>query len=127
MSTRMEILWTSEPMRIEGHEWRIGVGTFLILGDLCRCSFYQWRNPIMCGQIQPWREESEWPTYDDHHAYHGTPEATARLWSRNRSTLEAFFPPIKTYRTELTPAGEQMVIPGCERDAAPGVRQLSLF
>jgi hypothetical protein len=31
------------------------------------------------------------------------------------------------YRTELTPAGEQMVIPGCERDAAPGVRQLSLF
>jgi hypothetical protein len=33
----------------------------------------------------------------------------------------------QTYRTELTPAGEQMVIPGCERDAAPSVRQLSLF
>ena len=34
---------------------------------------------------------------------------------------------LKTYRTELTPAGEQAVIPGCEIDAAPSVRQLSLF
>jgi hypothetical protein len=32
-----------------------------------------------------------------------------------------------TYRSELTPQGEQMVIPGCEMDAAPSVRQLSLF
>lgn len=32
-----------------------------------------------------------------------------------------------TYRTELTPAGEQAVIPGCERNFAPGKRQLDLF
>ena len=31
------------------------------------------------------------------------------------------------YRAELTPAGEQFVIPGCERNAAPGARQLDLF
>jgi hypothetical protein len=31
------------------------------------------------------------------------------------------------YRTELTPAGEQAVIPGCERNFAPGKRQLDLF
>lgn len=31
------------------------------------------------------------------------------------------------YRTELTPAGEQTVIPGCERNLAPGTRQLDLF
>jgi hypothetical protein len=31
------------------------------------------------------------------------------------------------YRTDLTPGGEQLVIPGCERDAAPKVRQLDLF
>jgi hypothetical protein len=31
------------------------------------------------------------------------------------------------FRAELTPAGEQYVIPGCERDAAPTVRQLDLF
>lgn len=31
------------------------------------------------------------------------------------------------FRSELTEAGEQTVIPGCEKDAAPGVRQLSLF
>lgn len=29
--------------------------------------------------------------------------------------------------TELTPAGEQTVIPGCERNTAPGMRQLDLF
>lgn len=33
----------------------------------------------------------------------------------------------KPYRTELTPAGEQSVIPGCERDASPTARQLDLF
>lgn len=32
-----------------------------------------------------------------------------------------------TYATELTPEGEQTVIPGCERNAAPGARQLDLF
>lgn len=31
------------------------------------------------------------------------------------------------YRTDLTPAGEQTVIPGCEKDASPSVRQLELF
>lgn len=33
----------------------------------------------------------------------------------------------KGYTTELTPEGEQTVIPGCERNAAPGPRQLDLF
>lgn len=33
-----------------------------------------------------------------------------------------------TYRTELTPAGEQTVIPGCERDnSQSGTKQMSLF
>ena len=31
------------------------------------------------------------------------------------------------FRSELTPAGEQLVIPGCERNFAPGKRQLDLF
>lgn len=31
------------------------------------------------------------------------------------------------FATELTPAGEQAVIPGCERNFAPGNRQLDLF
>jgi hypothetical protein len=33
----------------------------------------------------------------------------------------------EAFRAELTPAGEQWVIPGCERNAAPTVRQLDLF
>lgn len=31
------------------------------------------------------------------------------------------------YRCELTPEGEQAVIPGCERNASPKARQLDLF
>lgn len=31
------------------------------------------------------------------------------------------------FNTELTPAGEQMVIPGCERNESPRVKQMSLF
>jgi hypothetical protein len=31
------------------------------------------------------------------------------------------------YPVELTRAGEQLVIPGCEHNAAPGRRQLDLF
>lgn len=31
------------------------------------------------------------------------------------------------FASELTRAGEQLVIPGCERNAAPGRRQLDLF
>jgi hypothetical protein len=34
----------------------------------------------------------------------------------------------ESYRSELTPEGEQLVIPGCEKDdARTGKRQLSLF
>ena len=36
-------------------------------------------------------------------------------------------PPAPAYRTELTPIGEQLVIPGCEKNLAPGARQLDLF
>jgi hypothetical protein len=31
------------------------------------------------------------------------------------------------FRSELTPTGEQYVIPGCEKDAAPATKQLNLF
>lgn len=31
------------------------------------------------------------------------------------------------YRTELTPEGEQLVIPGCERNYSPKAKQLDLF
>ena len=31
------------------------------------------------------------------------------------------------FRSELTPTGEQLVIPGCERNLAPERRQLDLF
>lgn len=31
------------------------------------------------------------------------------------------------YNSELTPEGEQTVIPGCERNASPKAKQLDLF
>lgn len=33
----------------------------------------------------------------------------------------------EAFSTELTPEGEQTVIPGCERNAAPTVKQLDLW
>jgi len=32
-----------------------------------------------------------------------------------------------TFRSELTPEGEQLVIPGCERNRSKTLRQLDLF
>jgi len=52
------------------------------------------------------------------------------LAERARRELEKPTPPPSGgggYATELTPEGEQMVIPGCERNRAPGVVQWSLF
>ena len=34
---------------------------------------------------------------------------------------------VTPFRTELTPAGEQAVIPGCERNFSPKAKQLDLF
>jgi hypothetical protein len=52
-------------------------------------------------------------------------------WSRElraRAARQfAEFMKAEGYAIELTPAGEQAVIPGCERNASPGVRQLDLF
>ena len=48
-------------------------------------------------------------------------------WSRElRAPYKAPEPP-PAFRSELTPTGEQLVIPGCEKNAAPGTRQLDLF
>ena len=43
-------------------------------------------------------------------------------WSWDKSPT-----PRASKPTELTPAGEQFVIPGCERNASPKARQLGLF
>lgn len=57
------------------------------------------------------------PNYHD-----GTPRKTwDQLGELERSTWAS------PYRTDLTPAGEQTVIPGCEVDASPSVKQLKLF
>lgn len=44
-----------------------------------------------------------------------------------KPSKEARDTPAPTYHTELTEAGEQAVIPGCERNAAPTTKQLNLF
>lgn len=67
--------------------------------------------------------------YDDNP--HTEPKATAWAFGcsegmkeRNRQALRAI---VDTFTTELTAAGEQTVIPGCERNASPKARQLDLF
>lgn len=50
-----------------------------------------------------------------------TNEPTAYVLARSHAAAQEQQP------TELTPAGEQFVIPGCERNASPKARQLGLF
>lgn len=62
------------------------------------------------------------PTYHDgtpRKDWHDLSQAERETWIKN--------PTPRTYRTELTPAGEQAVIPGCERNASPRAVQLDLF
>jgi hypothetical protein len=53
------------------------------------------------------------------------------FWDSPTEMADAFLAKIDAletpYRSELTPAGEQLVIPGCERNLAPAAKQLSLF
>lgn len=57
----------------------------------------------------------------DHRAHWEDPKAMAR------AVIDVIDHHALTYRAELTPAGEQLVIPGCEKHLAPGARQLDLF
>lgn len=121
------IIWTSDPMTIGRHQWRVGVETRrLVDGSLARCTFYEWRHPVMCGAIQPWHPDREFRGYDDHKGDNGLPRTLARLYERESDTIRALIDG-PTYRTELTAAGEQAVIPGCEKNESPKVRQLDLF
>lgn len=54
--------------------------------------------------------------------------ASLRISGMDLSRFESGAWPERIYRSELTPAGEQMVIPGCERDdTRTGARQMDLF
>lgn len=55
-----------------------------------------------------------------------TPEAYG-YWDGFLTALVDTKPVGPKFNTELTPEGEQTVIPGCERNLAPGTKQLDLF
>lgn len=57
------------------------------------------------------------------------PEGGASAAARELITMyKPPAPSVPFYRTELTPEGEQFIIPGCERDAPQaGRKQLDLF
>lgn len=123
---KISTLWTSAPLTIGKHDWRIGVGHYRLSdGHECRCTFHQWRRREMHGHKQPWCEAEDWPSYDDHASNDGLPKTLARLYEREKPTVRALID--GAYSVELTPEGEQTVIPGCERNTAPGMRQLDLF
>ncbi len=56
-------------------------------------------------------------TWSDAEAYR---RGMVEAWAEARDT-------VRPYSTELTPAGEQTVIPGCERNLSPKAKQLELF
>ena len=74
---------------------------------------------------------------------YGSDAGEARYEKRGRGAFDGQFEPLgraflarekarmawesARFQSELTPAGEQLVIPGCEKHLAPGARQLDLF
>jgi hypothetical protein len=119
---KISTLWTSEPMTIGKHDWRIGVGIFRIGAGKERCTFYEWRGP----RSHVWCAAIHWPTYNVNDGAHGgMPKTLRKLYERERDALRPILD--GNFPTELTPEGEQTVIPGCEKNAAPGIRQLELF
>lgn len=60
----------------------------------------------------------------DQRDHMGKPSQMARIMLDKLEDLKFGKP---QFRSEMTPEGEQYVIPGCEADAAPSVSQLNLF
>jgi hypothetical protein len=121
-----ETIWTSPPRQIGKHEWRIRQYRHERYGVLIS---YEWRGPNAPAYYPAdyWHDMEQWPTYDHNDGpYSGCPRSLRALWEDHRAQLDAN-KASPTFRTELTPAGEQTVIPGCERNASPKATQLDLF
>ena len=120
-------------MRIGKHEWRIGVRVQPIGGKPERVTFYEWRRVEdrhgMCNRpAQAWSSALNWPTYNVNDGmWGGMPRGLRTLYEREAPTVRALMDAPEGYQSELTAAGEQLVIPGCQHNLAPQVRQLELF
>ena len=87
----MKTYFTSNPMKIGKHEWRVLV-TDLYLGG--RCTRYEWRTPsyTLGGYTHPasvWCSDQDWPTYDTNDTYHGLPRSLDRLYRTNEAEIRA--------------------------------------
>lgn len=104
MNRPCTVLWTSEPLVIGKHEWRIVVGDFLHLVAIDRAigrhntngraTFYEWRPLAYRGNSRDWRDEREWPTYDGDRSDCGIPRTLRKLWERERTTIRALLQPV---------------------------------
>lgn len=98
------VLWTSEPLVIGKHEWRVVVGDFphLVALDRAmgqddtngRASFYEWRPLAYRGSPRDWQDERDWPTYDSNRSDNGTPHTLRNLWEREAVTIRALLRPV---------------------------------
>ena len=98
------VLWTSEPLAIGKHEWRIVAAHFPHLEAMDRAlgrdqpngraTFYEWRPLAYRGSPRDWRDEREWPTYGGDRSDCGTPRTLRKLWERERATIRALLRPV---------------------------------
>lgn len=93
------VLWTSEPLSIGKHQWRIVAAHFPHLeaveratcehGSAGRATFYEWRPLAYRGSPRDWRDEREWPSYDSDRSDCGTPRTLRKLWEREATTVRS--------------------------------------
>lgn len=89
--------FTSKPMTIGKHEWRIivfdyGGNDYWPPVAPCRCTRYEWRNlcDVKDGTRFDWRNETQWPSYNHNDGtYGGLPKTLRTLWERNRVAVQA--------------------------------------
>lgn len=107
-----EIIYQSPAVVVGNHLW-----TTVVL-DLGTARFQEWRWRHAFDRQPGWRSHKLWPRYDFNNGQTlGLPvtalEKLARFQPRVRAALEGR----RDATTELTPEGEQYVIPGTERPA----------
>jgi len=90
--TRKNILFTSKPITIGKHEWRILVSEHQLYstpeGVLTLCTSYQWR--CACAPDGQWHEAQEWPAYDHNDTYNGIPRSLMRLYKRELASINRY-------------------------------------
>lgn len=92
LENQAALLWSSEPMRIGRHDWRLIVFEHDRYG---RCTRYEFRGPAAVhsnSDGSAWSSERKWPSWDGNHSDGGMPKTLRALFDRNEAKVRELIP-----------------------------------